>query len=96
MHSLETIQNINAVRRPELPAYELRLHPKICALRREIDAISISHEYRRWLRYALWRYVDQIIEREEPETNEGWSNFEALQQVALGDRLEAAFRSSLL
>lgn len=90
MHSLETILRINAVRQAELPPYELRLHPKICALRRDIDSLSVSSEYRRWLRYALWRYADQLIEREEPQSGEGWSNIEALQQVVLGDRLEAS------
>lgn len=95
MHSLETILNINAVRQPEPPAYELRLHPKICALRREIDSLSVSNEYRRWLGYALWRYANQLIEREEPQPHDGWSNLEALQQVAIGDRFEAALRGGL-
>ena len=95
MHSLETILRINAVRQTPPPAYELRLHPKICALRREIDALGVSAEYHRWLRYALWRYADQLVDREEPPADEGWSNFEALQQVALADRGEAILRGGL-
>lgn len=98
MHDLDTLYRLNseACGKGNLnPPYELRLHPKICALRREVDAISVSDEYRRWLRYALWRYADQLIEREEPLADQGWSDFEALQQVALGDRMEAALRGGL-
>lgn len=78
-----------------IPPYALRLHPKIVALRREIDSLSVSDGYHRWLRYALWRYADQLIDREEPPPEEGWSNFEALQQAALGDRAEAWLRAGL-
>lgn len=97
MHDLQTLSRLNleACGKGEPPPYELRLHPKICALRREVDAISVSDEYRRWLRYALWRYADQLIERTERPATEGWDNFEALQQVALGDRMEAALRGGL-
>lgn len=98
MHDLQTLLRLNVDTcgyGVEYPPYEFRLHPKICALRKEIDALPVSSEDHRWLRYALWRYSDQLIEREEPQPSDGWSNFEALQQVALGDRFEAAFSRGL-
>lgn len=98
MHGLDVLIRLNdeacGMSAPR-PPYQLRLHPRICALRREIDSLPVDTECHRWLRYALWRYADQLIDREEPPPEEGWSNFEALQQAALGDRAEAWLRAGL-
>lgn len=89
MHGFETTKRINAeVQAPKL-LNELRLHPRIVALTRAVNALPVDKEYRRWLRHSLWLYADQIIERIEPSYDEGWDDLEALQQAALGDWNEA-------
>lgn len=98
MHDLDVLHRINAEacgKGDPLPPYGLRLHPTVCALRREVDALAVSADYRHWLRHALWRYADQLIDREEPAPENGWSNLEALQQVVLGDRIESSLRRLL-
>lgn len=89
MFSLETLLRINAEVQGLAPAYELRLHPRIVALTRTLNALPVDKEYRRWLRHSLWKYAAQIINRPEPLPSEGWDDLEDLQQVSLGDWNEA-------
>ena len=93
MHSLEIIQRINAEIQPAQPPYELRFHPRIVALRHQINALPVDTEYRRWLRRSLWKYAEQIIAREVRNPDQGWDDLEDLQQVALGDWNEASLRA---
>ncbi len=93
MYSLEVIKRINAIDQPALPPYELRFHPRIVELARNINDLPVDQEYRRWLRHSLWHYADQIIARPEYQPGEGWDNLEALQQVALGDWNEAMLQA---
>lgn len=90
MYSLEIIQRMNSEDLPAQPPYELRFHPRIVALRHQVNGLPIDSEYRRWLRHSLWKYAEQIIAREEPPADQGWDDLEGLQQVTLGDRLEAS------
>ncbi len=90
MHGLETLIQLNRGERP--PLNPLRLHPKIEALRRRVCRMAVDIEYRAWLLHCLYRYADQIVSRPEPAPGEGWSNFEALQQVALSDRMERSLQ----
>jgi len=96
MHDLDVLHRLNAEacgKGEALPAYSLRLHPQICALRREVDSLPVSAEYHRRLRHALWRHAGQLVGREDPPPEGGWSNLEALQQLALADGIEASLRS---
>ena len=92
MYSLEIILRMNSEDRPALPPYELRFHPRLVALRHQVNALPVDPEYRRWLRRSLWKYSEQIIAREEPAPEEGWDDLEDLQQVTLGNRMEASLR----
>ena len=89
MYSLEIIQRINAANQPAQPPYELRFHPRIVALRHQVNGLPIDSEYRRWLRHSLWKYAEQIVARVEHPPEEGWDDLEELQQVSLGDWNEA-------
>lgn len=84
MHGLEIINRINGfVQQQDHP---LRLHPRIYALRLRIGGLPIGErEYASRLYVALYKYADQFIERPDCEAEEGWDDFEALQQVALED-----------
>lgn len=93
MYCLEILNRINAEVQAHTLHYELRLHPRIVALTRIVNALPVDKEYRRWLRHSLWLYADQIIERIEPPHDEGWDDLEALQQAALGDWNEAMLRA---
>lgn len=86
MHGLDQIIRINsAVKRVPHP---LRLHPRIYDLRRRIRGMAVGSDYVARLYASLYKYADQIIERPEFPPDEGWDDFEALQQVTLGDWME--------
>lgn len=71
---------------PELPGYPMRYHPRIVALRLQVDTLPVDPSYRCWLLRSIKRYADQIVER---PVDAGWDDLEALQQVTLGDIMEA-------
>ena len=93
MYSLEIITRLNAAEQPAQPPYELCFHPRLLILRHQVNTLPVDQEYRRWLRYSLWKYAEKIIAREEPPPDQGWDDLEALQQVALGDWNEAMLQS---
>ena len=93
MYSLEIIQRINTENQPAQPSYELLFHPRIVALRHQVNGLPVDSEYRRWLRHSLWKYAEQIVARVEPPPDEGWDDLEDLQQVTLGDWNEASLKA---
>lgn len=93
MHGLEIISRINDQRRPS--PHPLRLHPRIYALRQAIRGLSVSSEYMAWLYHCLYKYADQFVERPDYHPDDGWDDLEALQQVALGDRMETEIRKQI-
>jgi hypothetical protein len=60
-----------------------------------VNRLPVDSEYRRWLRYTLWRNAEWFIERVEPTQQDGWDNLEALQQTALGNMAEASLQALL-
>ncbi len=93
MHDLQTLVRLNSGQaEPELPGHRLRLHPRIVALRRQVAQLPVAQDYRRWLIRSLNRYADQIVARDIDAGLAGWDDLEALQQVTLGDRMEACLR----
>lgn len=95
MHGLETLRHINAEVQPERTDPELMLHPTILELRHTVNRLPVDSEYRRWLRYTLWRNAEWFIERVEPTQQDGWDNLEALQQTALGNMAEVSLQALL-
>lgn len=83
MHSLETINKLNSS--CSSAPHPLYWHCRIAALRRTIGELPVSEEYREHLRFSLYLYAEQIVERPIYKPDEGWDDLEALQQVALGD-----------
>jgi hypothetical protein len=67
-------------------------HPRIVALRRQGARLPVAHDYRCWLVRSLNLYADQIVARDLDAGLAGWDDLEALQQVSLGDRMEACLR----
>lgn len=94
MHGLEQIIRINSAERRE--PHPLRLHPRIYALRRQIRGMAVSSEYVARLYTALYKYADQIIDRPVTRPEEGWDDFEALQQAILGDWMEESLMKSIM
>jgi hypothetical protein len=95
MYSLKIITRINAEAPKASPDFALRYHPRILELRRIVEQLPVDKEYRRWLRHSLWRYADQIVARPVYRAGEGWDDLEALQQLALGDWMEARWSGRL-
>lgn len=93
MHGLEIITRINSENRPT--PHPLRMHPRIYALRQSIRGMAVQSEYVSRLYAALYRYADQIIERPFYKPEDGWDDFEALQQVTLGDWMEESVLDTL-
>jgi hypothetical protein len=93
MHGLETLMRLNNAERPE--PHPLRLHPRIRALRRQIGGMAVGGEYLAWLRHCLYKYADQIVARPHYSPGEGWDDLEALQQLALGEMMEASLREMI-
>lgn len=95
MWGLESIIRMNAgIKEPALPGHRLRCHPRIYTLYRQIAALPVDEEYRRWLFRSLNLYADQIIDRPVYAAGEDWDDLEAIQQVALGDAMEYSMRAS--
>ena len=93
MHGLELITRINSETK-RVP-HPLRLHPRVYALRRSLQGMAVSSEYRSRLYAALYQYADQIVERPYYKPEEGWDDLEALQQVTLGDWVEQSIREHI-
>jgi hypothetical protein len=91
MHGPETTQRLNKEAcEGKPPQNTLRHHPRIQALRVVIDQLPVDVMYRAALHRSLELYADQIIER---QPDEGWDDLEALQQVTLGDMMEASMQA---
>lgn len=82
MHSLETMDYLN-----EMACIPRLEHPKLHQLAYIVQRlVGIGGFYRAALMSSIDRYAEHIIARSEV----GMSNFEALQQVTLGDIYEAS------
>ena len=88
MHALEIITRLNG--ETQRAPHPLRLHPRIYALRRLIRGMGVGSEYVSRLYSALYKYADQIVERPHYKSEEGWDDFETLQQVTLSDWMETS------
>lgn len=93
MHGLEIITRINSENRPA--PHPLRMHPRIYALRQRVMGMAVQSEYISRLYAALYQYADQIIERPLYKPEDGWDDFEALQQVTLADWMAERIAQSL-
>lgn len=81
MHSLETMKFLN-----DMACIQRISHPKLDALAYIVQRlVGIGGFYRAALMTSIDRYAEHIVARSE----EHMSNFEALQQVTLGDLSEA-------
>jgi hypothetical protein len=91
MHSLCTLSRLNefACR----PRYN---HPKLHALTYSVQRLPIGGLYRAALLRSIDRYADQFIERPTRPPEEAWDDLEALQQVTLGDMMEASLKARFL
>lgn len=93
MWSLETLEKINA------PGFErpqpdpLRYHPRIVALRRFVNSLQVSYDYKMRLKRSIHRYADQIIARPVYDKWHGWSDADSIQQVTLADWNEESLMS---
>ena len=94
MWDLATLARLNRADRHCPDQYALRHHPRIVALHRQLNALPVNPGYRARLRLSIYRYAEQFVSRPEPALGEGWSDLEALQQVTLGDLLEASLRQT--
>lgn len=88
MHSLQTLSRLN-----EFACLPKRNHPKVHALAYAVQRLPVDGFYRAALLRSIDRYADQIIERPTLPPEEAWDDLEALQQVTLGDMIEAALRA---
>ena len=88
MHALEIITRRNS--ETQRAPHPLHLHPRIYALRRLIRGMEFGSEYVSRLYSALYKYADQIVERPHYKADEGWDDFETLQQVTLSDWMETS------
>ncbi len=87
MHDLDTLHRLNEF--ACLPKYN---HPKLYALTYVVQHLPIGGMYRAALLRSIDRYGGQFIERPQYAPDEGWDDLEALQQVTLGDMMEASIR----
>jgi hypothetical protein len=71
----------------------LSQHPRIVRLRQQVDALPVDHAYRCALHDSIRLYAGQLINRPEYDTGDEWDDFEALQQVTLGDAMERSLLS---
>lgn len=85
MHGLDTLGRLN-----EFACLPKCNHPKLHALAYAVQRLPIGDLYRAALLRSIDRYADQIIERPQYKPEEGWDDLEALQQVTLGDMMEAS------
>jgi hypothetical protein len=112
MHGLETLIRLNReafvvddnplnhlVRDADgnaVPAHPLRNHPRIRYLHALLSDMAVDSFYKSRLYRSLYLYADQIVARPVYRNGEGWSDFEALQQVTLGDMNERSLQTSML
>lgn len=71
-----------------VPAHPLRDHPRIRHLHALLSGMRVDSHYKARLYHSLYLYADQIVARPIYRRGEGWNDFEALQQVTLGDMME--------
>ena len=89
MHGLKTLERLNRCATEGRPRQNpLRHHPRIQALRREVNGLPVDPLYRAALHRSLDRYADPIVSRPHHAPEAGWDDLEALQQVTLGDIME--------
>jgi hypothetical protein len=69
--------------------YGLDDHPHIVLLGSQVRSLPVPEGYKNHLLSSIDIYRDQLLERPEIPIDGGWDDFEALQQVTLGDMLEA-------
>lgn len=62
-------------------------HPRIAAVREAIHGMGVGHEYKARLYHSLYAYADQVVTRPIYTADEGWSDWEAIQQVTLEDMM---------
>lgn len=62
-------------------------HPRIAAVREAIHGMGVGHEYKARLYHSLYAYADQVVTRPIYTPDEGWSDWEAIQQVTLEDMM---------
>lgn len=87
MHSLETLTLRN-----EFACLPKLNHPRLNALTYTVQRLPVGGVYRAALLRSVDRYAEQIIER---QPDEDWDDLEALQQVTLGDIMEASLRARI-
>jgi len=75
---------------PEFPAEESE---RIAVLRRTIRTLPVDEAYRAHLLINLERYREKILLRPVYSSDEGWDDLEALQQVTLGNLMEAHLKA---
>jgi hypothetical protein len=85
MHSLQTLNRLN-----EFACLTKLNHPRLHELTYTVQRLPIGGFYRSALLRSIDRYADQIVERPQ---DEGWDDLEALQQVTLGDMMEASMQA---
>ncbi len=97
MHDLEVIDRLNREIVEGRPKKNpLRFHPRIQALRDQINGMKFDCQYRAGLFVSLDRYAHQIVERSICSSGDCWDDLEALQQVSLGDAFEASIQRMCL
>lgn len=74
--------------------HEAYNHPKLHELTYAVQRLPIGGFYRAALLCSIDRYGEKFIERPDYKPEDGWSNFEALQQVTLKDMMEASLRAN--
>ena len=62
-------------------------HPRIAAVREAVHGMGVGHEYKARLYHSLYAYADQVVTRPIYAPEEGWSDWEAIQQVTLEDMM---------
>lgn len=70
----------------------MKEHPRIALLRQQVLGLPVDEQYRAALLESIETYREQILARPHYAPDEGWDDLEALQQVTLGDRMEAALQ----
>jgi hypothetical protein len=70
------------------------MNPRLERLYQQVASMPIDEDYRTALLHSIHIYGDQIVARAEHDVA-GWDDLEALQQVTLGDILEARLKTNL-
>lgn len=72
-----------------------QFHPRIEKLKEQVAVLLVDEPYRLTLLRSIDMYMDQILLRPEPNTDDSWDDLEALQQVTLGDMMERQLQGLL-